>query len=343
MSLYRRPGSPHWWCRFQLDGREVRLSARTSDRRAAEEFETIARSRAYRQIRLGERAAYAWKDAARRWLTETRKRSKAKDETILAWISKELGDVTLPDITRDVIDELRALKAEGTSEATADRYMALLRAILKKAADDWSVLERAPKVPMYRPEQSEPRWLSAAEWKALRKELPPHLKDAAEFAVHTGLRMRAMLSLKWDQVDRDCAHVWIAGADMKGRRAHGLALSPGAVAVLRRLKRADGHVFLYEGQPIGDCNTAAFQKAVQRAKVAPLRWHDLRHTWASWAVQSGLSLYEVMELGGWKSLAMVQRYAHLSRGHLAEAAGRMRVPGTRTGTAKRKAVSEARK
>jgi hypothetical protein len=130
MSLYRRPDTPHWWTRFQLNGSEVRLSTGTGNRCEAEEFETVARSRAWRQVRLGERPAYLWTDAAKRWLTETRKRSKARDESILAWFEQHLKDYDLQAITREVVQELRALKAAETSEATADRHMALLRSIL---------------------------------------------------------------------------------------------------------------------------------------------------------------------------------------------------------------------
>ena len=340
MSLYRRAGSPHWWCRFQLDGREVRLSARTANRREAEEFETLARSRAYRQVRLGERAAYTWADASKRWLTETRKRSAGKDRVIIAWLTGELGDkATLPDITRDVIEALRRLKADQTSESTADRYMALLRAILKRAVDDWGVLEFAPKVPMFRPETPEPRWLTRAEFTRLHKQLPTHLKAAATFAVLTGLRMRAMLSLRWDQVDVPAGRAWVAAAEMKGKATHGIPLNTDALSLLKSLPRTGEYVFQWKGERIGDCNTAAFQKAVQRAKVGPLRWHDLRHTWASWALQAGVSLHELMLLGGWKSLAMVQRYSHLAPDHLSAAAARitLRKPAQRKTTKRRAA------
>ena len=60
------------------------------------------------------------------------------------------------------------------------------------------------------------------------------------------------------------------------------------------------------------CNTLAFQNAVKAAKVDPLRWHDLRHTWASWAMHSGVTLHELMLLGGWRSFPMVLRYAHFA-------------------------------
>ena len=55
-------------------------------------------------------------------------------------------------------------------------------------------------------------------------------------------------------------------------------------------------------------------------KESPLRWHDLRHTFASWAVQSGVTLHELMQLGDWKSYAMVLRYGHLAPDQLSKAA-----------------------
>jgi len=62
---------------------------------------------------------------------------------------------------------------------------------------------------------------------------------------------------------------------------------------------------------------------VKAAGLEPLRWHDLRHTFASWAVQSGVTLHELMLLGGWSSYSMVLRYAHLAPDHLAQAAERV--------------------
>jgi integrase len=100
-------------------------------------------------------------------------------------------------------------------------------------------------------------------------------------------------------------------------------LSREAVKVLRKLKTLNPEgvrVFQWKGEPIDDCNTAAFQKAVARAKLGDLRWHDLRHTFAAWAIQSGVSLHELMQLGGWSSYSMVLRYAHLAPDHLSLAA-----------------------
>jgi integrase len=68
---------------------------------------------------------------------------------------------------------------------------------------------------------------------------------------------------------------------------------------------------------------SAWERSLCRAGIADFRFHDLRHTWASWHVMNGTSLQELMELGGWKSYEMVLRYAHLAPEHLSSAAKRI--------------------
>jgi integrase len=74
---------------------------------------------------------------------------------------------------------------------------------------------------------------------------------------------------------------------------------------------------------IQQCNTKAWKNALERAGIENFRWHDLRHTWASWHVQNGTCLQELLFLGGWSSFEMVLRYAHLSSDHLRSAANRI--------------------
>jgi integrase len=74
--------------------------------------------------------------------------------------------------------------------------------------------------------------------------------------------------------------------------------------------------FKYQGKPIGWANTRAWRQALARAGIEDFRWHDLRHTWASWHVQRGTPLNVVQEMGAWESESMVRRYAHLAPAHL---------------------------
>lgn len=94
-----------------------------------------------------------------------------------------------------------------------------------------------------------------------------------------------------------------------------------------RLGTGQVHVFIHEGKPVARCSTTAWKLALARAGIErTFRWHDLRHTWASWHVQQGTPLRELMELGGWASYEMVLRCAHLGAYRLSGAA--CRIDGT---------------
>ena len=121
---------------------------------------------------------------------------------------------------------------------------------------------------------------------------------------------------------------WIHSDQSKSRKAIAVPLNEDALQVLS--KRSGKHpvfVFTYKDQPAARTTTKAWKQALKRAGIDDFRWHDLRHTWASWHVQSGTSLQELMELGGWASFEMVLRYAHLAGEHLKQAA--RRVEGTK--------------
>jgi hypothetical protein len=92
---------------------------------------------------------------------------------------------------------------------------------------------------------------------------------------------------------------------------------------------AKGNAHQVSDEPTGKISNHAWNKARARAGVPWLRFHDLRHTWASWHVQQGTPLPVLQELGGWASLAMVQRYAHLGQSHIAVWAGNVSPGGTK--------------
>lgn len=323
MPLYKRKDSPYWWCSI---GSDTRVSTGTADRKAAEEFERVLTQRKWRVEKLGDRASVAWSEVAERWVNESAK-PKKRDRELLGWLDERIGKSSVSDVAdADVLEELRKHGlADGWSQATVDRMMGTVSAVLKACAR-WRYLDHAPVVPMYRPGLDEPRFLTPPELDRLCSHLPMHLSLAARFAVASLLRMRAMLQLEWSRVDLKEGKAWVPRAHQKAKRTFGLPLTSEAIRVLRALRCINGPqatlVFLWQGRPIDDCNTKAFQDAVVAAKVAPFRWHDLRHTGASWAVQSGVTLPELMLLGDWKDYRSVLRYAHLAPSQAAVAAER---------------------
>lgn len=334
MPLYRRAGSPHWWVRLSVGGRRVRESTRTSDRAKAEALEAALHDRVWREVQLGQ-IVRTWAQAAERWKTETAsKRSADKDARMLRWFGevKEFADLELADITPDVIAAARAKLREGLSENTVNKYLALVRSILRKAHHEWGWLAALPKVPMYRIRPPDPRWLTRPQFALLVAELPEHTADMARIAVMTGLRRSNITGLTWDRVDLKRRTAFIPATLAKGAAGISVPLSPEAVTVLKRWQgRHPTHVFCYTADredakpaPVTQVATAAWRKAVKRAGIGEgFRFHDLRHTWASWQVQSETPLSILKELGGWASFSMVQRYSHLSPGHLRQYAGKI--------------------
>lgn len=317
MPLYRDPQSPYWYIRFTVGGNKVRRSSGTTDRIAAEELESRLRADLWRQVRLGEKPVHTWTEAVDRWYAEARTRGREFDKARLDWFDQYLKDQPLQSITRDVVDQLRAVRLKGAKPATANRYLAMLRMILRKAHRDWEWTDKLVHVPMHPVSRPEPRYLTRPQFAALKRELPVHLAALAEFSVETGLRMRNATGLTWGQVDMRRQQLTIPASRAKGGETIAIPLSARAMAILRKQRgRHDAHVFTFRGEPVSDANGAAFVKAKRRAGLDWLRWHDLRHTWASWQIQAGVPPHVLQELGGWKSVEMVRRYGHLSVEHL---------------------------
>jgi integrase len=112
---------------------------------------------------------------------------------------------------------------------------------------------------------------------------------------------------------------WIHADEAKAERAIGVPLDTDAALELQRwVGEHPERVFTFKGKPIAKAGGAAWKKAMVRSGIENFRWHDLRHTWASWHAQAGTPLHVLQELGGWSSAEMVRRYAHLAPGHLAE-------------------------
>lgn len=312
--LYKRPGSPFWWVRFTLAGREVRCSTRTTDRRLAEEYERREREHAWRRAELGE-IRHTWDDATARWFKETRKRSVKRDREICAWFDQYLTGESLAEVDRASVQKLRGYLLEDKTPATANRYLGFLRAVLR-AAVEWGLMDIAPPVPAFPVERQEPAHASRDQFEAIVKELPEHLKAPARFAVLTGLRLSNVVGLKWSDVHG--AVVTIPAKRAKGRKTLSVPISEAAQAIIEAERgKHPAVVFTFKGKPFASPKTA-WNKAVKRAGMTGFRWHDMRHTWASWHTQAGTPPIVLKELGGWSSLSMVEKYSHLNSDHLAE-------------------------
>jgi integrase len=276
--------------------------------------------------------------AVERYLAaKSRKRSVSEDRRILGHLKDYFGkDTPLSEITASSISEYKGRRllsarkiGEGESAverpiagATVNRALALLRHLLRLAHEEWELLDAVPRIRMEREAEGRLRWLTPEEANRLldacRKSRTEHLTDLVEFALFTGMRRGEVLGLTWERVDR-ARGVVLLDVTKSGKRRE-VPLNSRADAVLaRRGSHAHGRVFGSNWNTYRN----AFEGAVARAKLEDFRFHDLRHTFASWTVQRGATLQEVKDLLGHSTLAMVMRYAHLSPEHLRSAVARL--------------------
>lgn len=270
-----------------------------------------------------------WGEACTRWLAEMgHKRSLSRDVDKFKWLSDDgiiptiqpLNTIKRAAIHGFIQERLKI----GNKPATINAYLALIKAVLRKARDEWEWVKEIPHIKLLPLDNARTRWLTPDEIRKLLKELPAHLRLMVEFTLETGLRMRNVCKLQINDVNFKMQKVSVKPEDTKNGKPLIIPLNTAALAIIYRSLATLGgngpYVFNYKGKPITVANTKAWRKALKRAGIEDFRWHDLRHTWASRHVQAGTSPNILQKLGGWESVKCMERYAHLSDEQLKNAA-----------------------
>jgi integrase len=324
--VYRRGDSRHWWIATTLpNGQRVRQSAGTEDRREAEALLAKLKVEAFRESNFGIKPQRSWQEAVVRYLSgKQHLRSIADVRRICRRLDPYLGELQLREITGDVIWRITQGELKrGNQPATVNRYLATIRNLLHIARDEWQWIEVIPKIRLLSGEAERDRWLTQDDADRLVAAAAPHLKALIRFALATGCRAREITGLEWDRVDLKRRTAWLN--QTKNGTPRGVPLNRDAVEVLEAER--DKHpvfCFTYRGEPIAwEMTNSAWHTAIDKAGITDFRFHDLRHTWASWHRQAGTSCDELKDLGGWKSRVMVDRYAKFATEHLTAAAARI--------------------
>ncbi len=234
------------------------------------------------------------------------------------------ADRYIDQIRKTHIAELVAeKKRDGLKPPTIRRYLATLSSLFSFAErsgwlnqnpvaqfDKRSLPEASPRT----------RFLSRTEYRRLIAAAEPHLRPIIEIAAETGLRKDELLGLRWDQLDLDRREVRLV--ETKSKQPRVVPLSDRAVAIFVATAPIGTSPFVFTNPRTGQRYRnirQSFQKACSRAGISDFRWHDLRHCFASWHVQSGTDLYRLSRILGHSTLQMTTRYAHLATEHLHEA------------------------
>lgn len=257
----------------------------------------------------------------------------------LAWWKETIGSYTLADVTPALIVEQRDRLAAETvskegkvrSHATVNRYLAALSHAFTVAVNEWGWVENSPmrKVSRLKEPRGRVRFLEDGERTALLKACEqsklPELKLIVVLALSTGARQGEIMGLQWKQVDFERGVITLEETKNGERRV--LPLTGYAKTLLEqhgKVRRLDSLlVFPDRGGKRPVNIRAAWNNTLEAAGIEDFRFHDLRHSAASYLAMNGASLAEIAEVLGHKTLQMVKRYAHLSEAHTANVVASM--------------------
>ncbi len=321
MGLFKR--GTVWWMSFTYQGRQVRTSTETADKRLAEAILAtikvkIVEGRYFDRL---EEQTRTFAELMERYETE-HVAKQASRRAIRGYIRNLLpvfGHLTLSEISPKLIVAYKQKRyADGVAPATINRELAAMKKAFNLAIREWEWCRENPvsRVSMEKEANTRDRWLTDEEEARLLGASPPWLGELVRFALHTGMRLGEILALTWRGVDlfRNTATVFRS----KNGTRRTIPLNQTARALLKAKAKVRAlkseQVFQSQAQTPLEANNLrrAFRRAVRQAEIEDLHFHDLRHTFATRLVQAGVDLYKVQRLLGHQSPVMTQRYAHHS-------------------------------
>lgn len=339
MGLFKRGNV--WWASVVKDGKQYRFSCKTKDKSEAQAvYAKVLLELKQGNVRIGRK-----QDKEPENRKSNLSYAEYYQEHYLKWCKgrqafyhtmKKYCLKVLPDwFKKLMLDEIRTKEVEliqnhlmdkGYSVATCNRYISIVKASFTKA-EEWGFiteqqLRAIRKVKPLKGEVSRLRFLSDEEIERLLSHCDKHLYPIVFTALNTGMRRGEILSLRWQNVDLKTGFIYLDKTKSGYRRE--IPMNESLKALFKRLyteRRLDtDYVFVnpQTGKRYTDFKRS-FQTAVKKARIQDFRFHDLRHTFASQLVMSGVDLKTVQELLGHRTLTMTLRYAHLSQAHKKEA------------------------
>ena len=310
-----------WWMNLMFQGQRIRRSTGTTNRALAESI------RAKVKVQLIEGRYFDRLEEKTRTFDELMDRFE--QEHLVKLASRQTGQVfvkrfraffggrTLAEITpRLIVDYKSTRYSVGVKAASINRELTCLRKAFSLAKREWEWCRDNPvsRVSLEKGVTKRDRWLMEDEEARLLDACPSWLRELVVFALHSGMRLGEILALTWSAVDLFRRTVTVFRSKNGERRT--VPLNHTAMTLLtekakvRHLKST--LVFPSQaGTPL-DSNhlRRALRPAMAKAGIEDCHFHDLRHTFATRLVQSGVDLYKVQRLLGHKSPIMTQWYAH---------------------------------
>lgn len=325
MSLFKR--GQIWWVQIKRDNRLIRESTGTADRGIAKKKEAglIVDFDKHGLRNKGKKKTF--KDMADRYMQEyaiqKAPKSMRRDKFLLKHLLPVFGDLSLIRITPDRIVRYKTQRRnEGASAKSINHELGFSKHAFNLGIREWEWVSDNPfmKVSMEKLPQPRVRYLTREEFDRLYQACSDRLKPIVLFAVNTGIRQDNILTLTWKQVD------FITGVIMLEHTKNGDRLGlpmnnkvKNLLMELNKIRHINNDYVFSNSKGNKLCAVTVqktFRKTCKKTGITDFRFHDLRHTFASWLVQNGIDLYRVQRLLGHKTGEMTRRYAHLAPDNL---------------------------
>lgn len=327
---------------------QIRLKGHPSTSATFERMSDAKRWAAETELNIRNGKYFKEIEAKKHTLSDLIKRYKDKElpkiksrnvrEKHLEYWENKLGHLTLDDITKSKLVECRDELAQGETpkktkrtSATVNRYMATLSHAFSIAYKEWEWIDESPfrKLPKLKEPRGRVRFLDDEERKTLLELCKNHnevIYTIVVIAISTGARRGEILSLRWDQVNVNTGMITLHETKNDERRSiplqgHALEL----VKKLGKVRRLDTDLLFPSkknpDKPISIDNV--WKKIIKESGIIDFRFHDLRHSAASYLAMGGATIPEIANVLGHKTLQMVQRYSHIGEQHTLNVVAKM--------------------
>ncbi len=321
MSLYRR--GKVWWMRLTHNGKQIRRSTEVFDKKLAEKIHAKVLTQLIegKWFDIDPSGSRTFGELSEKYYTEYSPKKApstyVRDRSLFNHLNKYFGDCKLSQISPKIISDYKvSRRGEEAAPKTINHELSLMCHAFNMALKEWEWVNSNPVclVSKEKVDNFIERWLTIEEEELLLEASPQWLQEIIIFAINTGLRMSELLDLQWNRVNLFRKTISIYEQKNKGRDT--LPLNERAFEVLKARNKVRSIknklvFFSTAGTRIDSSNLRReFYHSINKAEIEKLRFHDLRHTFATRLIQNGVDIYTVQKLGRWKSIQMVERYAH---------------------------------
>jgi integrase len=269
-----------------------------------------------------------FRDVAKAFLEKYSKPSKKswnKDEDRINNLNPFFGNKYIDEITPFLIQKYQAERVQVVKGATVNREVALLKNIYNRAIDwGWILANPAKKLKFFK-EEERCRYLTPEELKALLIALEtqnqkfPYLKPVVMLALSTGMREQEVFTLKWSQVNPYNNQLLLPVT--KSGKPEIIRLNETALGILKDIPKKGDYVFNNtNGKRLKSIRRSWYSLLI-KAGIENFRFHDLRHSFASYLAMQGANQFDLQDALRHRSLAMTQRYVHLMPSHKDKVSG----------------------